>query len=990
MTDKGNLEGVKKLDAYRVTEETYVKELDSQAMVLEHVKSGAKIFLLSNEDNNKVFSIGFRTPPEDSTGLPHILEHSVLCGSEKFPVKDPFVELVKGSLNTFLNAMTYPDKTVYPVASCNNKDFQNLMDVYLDGVLHPAIYREPKIFLQEGWHYELESPEDELTINGVVYNEMKGAFSSPESVLDRFTTAVLYPDTCYANESGGDPAAIPNLTYEQFLQFHKDYYHPANSYIYLYGDMDMEEKLAWLDEAYLKSYDRRDCKVDSSVKLQKAFAEPVSREITYSVTEEEGLEDRTYLSVNTVAGTVLDPELYLAFRILDYTLISAPGAPLKQALIDAKIGQDILGGNESGILQPYFSVIAKNANRDQRGEFLAVVKGTLRKLADQGIDRRSLLAGLNFYEFQYREGDYGSAPKGLMYGLWCMDSWLYGGNPMLHLRYQDTFDSLKRAVDEGYFEKLIRTYLLDNAHEAVITVRPKMNQTAEEDRKLAARLKTYKESLSRQEQEELAARTRALKEYQEAASSQEELEKIPMLKREDIRREAGKYSYELKMEDGIRVIHSKLSTSGIGYLTLFFNTDRIPQEDLPYAGLLKSVLGYVDTENYSYSDLTSEIHLNSGGVNLGINAYPDLGKQGAFTGGFEASAKVLYEKLEFAFSIITEILTRSRLDDEKRLGEILDENRSRARMKLENSSHGAAVGRAASYYSPVSAFNDCLGGVGYYQFLEDVSLKYGEDREYRKFLIGKLKSTAEKLFTEDNLLAAYTADEEGYKHFPVELKTFKNNLFKGEGRQYPYHFEPKNRNEGFKTASQVNYVARCGIFAGKQGKDGKPLEYTGALKVLMVILNYEYLWMNLRVKGGAYGCMSSFALSGSGYLVSYRDPNLSATNGIYEEIPEYLRSFSIDERDMTKYVIGTISNIDTPLTPSLKGLRNFTAYLTGMTIEMVQRERDQILNVTQEDIRALADIVQAVLDTDALCVIGNDEQIKADSSMFKEVKNLYH
>lgn len=990
MTDKGNLEGVKKLSAYRVTEEACVKEMNSRAVVLEHVKSGAKVFLLSNEDNNKVFSIGFRTPPEDSTGLPHILEHSVLCGSEKFPVKDPFVELVKGSLNTFLNAMTYPDKTVYPVASCNDKDFQNLMDVYLDGVLHPAIYREPKIFLQEGWHYEMASLEDELTINGVVYNEMKGAFSSPESVLDRCTTAVLFPDNCYSNESGGDPAEIPGLTYEQFVEFHKNYYHPANSYIYLYGNMDMAEKLAWMDEAYLSRYDRRDCRTDSSIQLQKPFKAPVEKEITYSVTEEEGLEDRTYLSVNTVVGTVLDPKLYVAFRILEYTLISAPGAPLKQALIDAKIGQDILGGNESGILQPYFSVVAKNANREQRGEFLAVVKGTLRKLADQGIDKRSLLAGLNYYEFQYREADYGSAPKGLMYGLWCMDSWLYGGDPMLHLEYLETFDYLKKAVDEGYFEKLIQKYLLDNPHEAVITVSPRMNQTAEEDSKLAARLKAYKESLSREEQEALVAQTRALKEYQETASPQEDLEKIPMLKREDIGRVAAGYSYEIKIEDGVRVIHSNLFTSGIGYLSILFNTDRVPPEDLPYVGLLKAVLGFVDTEHYSYSSLTSEIHLNSGGVSFGISSYPEFAKPGSFTGGFEASAKVLYGKLEFAFSIITEILTRSRLEDEKRLGEILDENRSRSRMKLEYSSHGAAVGRAASYYSPVSAFNDCLGGIGYYQFLEDASAKYAGDPEYRKFLIGKLKETAGRLFTEDNLLVAYTADEEGYGYLPVELKTFKNNLFKGTGKRYRYHFELKNRNEGFKTASQVNYVARCGTFAGKKGRDGRELSYTGALKVLTVILNYEYLWTNLRVKGGAYGCMSSFGQSGSGYLVSYRDPNLAATNKIYEGIPEYLRNFSVDERDMTKYVIGTISNTDTPLTPSLKGMRNVSAYLSGMRDEMVQTERNQILDVTQEDIRGLADIVQAILDTEAICVIGNDGQIKADSSMFKEVKNLYH
>ena len=989
MADERNLEKVKELAAYRVSEEMYVEEMDSKAMVLEHIKSGAKVFLMSNEDENKVFYIGFRTPPEDSTGLPHILEHSVLEGSEKFPVKDPFVELVKGSLNTFLNAMTYPDKTVYPVASCNDKDFQNLMDVYLDGVLHPAIYREPKIFLQEGWHYELESPEDDLTINGVVYNEMKGAFSSPESVLDRFTRKVLFPDTAYSQESGGDPAFIPDLTYEQFIDFHRNFYHPANSYIYLYGDMDMAQKLKWLDDEYLSRYDRKDCHGDSSISVQKAFERPVRSEITYSVTEEEGTKDRTYLSVSTVVGTDLDPELYVAFQILEYTLINAPGAPLKQALIDAGIGQDILGGYDCGILQPYFSVVAKNANPEQLGEFLAVVKGTLQKLADQGIHKKSLLAGLNYYEFRYREADYGAAPKGLMYGLWSLDSWLYGGKPTLHLEYQKTFDYLKRAVEEGRFEQLIRRYLLDNPHEAVIMVQPRVNQTADEDRKLARKLKAYRDSLGREELEALAERTRILKEYQEEPSSQEDLEKIPMLQREDIAREGNRFSYEVKTEDGVKVIHSNLFTSGIGYLKILFGTDHVPEEDLPYAGLLKAVLGYVDTEHYTYSDLTSEIYLNSGGVSFSVVSYPSVDRPGQFTGAFVASAKVLYDKLGFAFSILGEILTSSKLEDEKRLGEILDETRSRARMKLEDSSHGAAVGRASSYFSATAAFNDRIGGIGYYQFLEEVSSRYAGDPAYRKELIERLGKVSARLFTSDNLMVEYTADGEGYSRLPAELKSFKSMLPGGDGRICGFTFSPANRNEGFKTASQVNYVARCGTFAGKKAGE-RELAYTGALRVLRVIMNYEYLWMNLRVKGGAYGCMSSFSRTGDGCLVSYRDPNLAATNQVYEGIPEYLRNFSIDERDMTKYVIGTISDVDTPLTPSLKGARNLSAYLSGVTDEMMQQERDEILDVTQEDIRALADIVQAVLDTGALCVVGNDEQIRAQESMFGEVKNLYH
>ncbi|MGN0373431.1 MAG: insulinase family protein [Enterocloster sp.] len=982
MEDKRNLEQVKQLAAYRMVSESRVKEMQSDAMVLEHAKSGARIFLMSNEDDNKVFSIGFRTPPADSTGLPHILEHSVLEGSEKFPVKDPFVELVKGSLNTFLNAMTYPDKTVYPVASCNDKDFRNLMDVYLDGVFHPAIYREPKIFQQEGWHYELNSPEDELTINGVVYNEMKGAFSSPESVLDRCTRAVLFPNTPYSNESGGDPARIPELTYEQFTAFHRQYYHPANSYIYLYGDMDMAETLTWLDEQYLSAYDKADFTEDSSIAMEKPFDAPVEREITYSVTEEEGTEDKTYLSLSTVVGTDLDPKLYVAFQILEYTLIDAPGAPLKQALIDAGIGQDILGGYDNGILQPYFSVIAKNAGKEQKGEFMAAVKGTLRRLADQGIDQRSLLAGLNYYEFRYREADYGSAPKGLMYGLWSMDSWLYDGDPLLHLKYQDTFDFLKKAVKEGYFEQLIRDYLLDNPHEALIIVSPSVNQTAREDEALAKRLQAYKETLSAEERKALADRTEELRAYQEEPSSQEDLEKIPMLQREDISRRGSGFSYTVKEEEGVKVVHSCLFTSGIGYLKLLFDTSRIPNEDLPYVGLLKSVLGYVDTEHYSYGDLTSEIYLNSGGIDFSVASYPELSCPGQFKGFFVAGAKVLYEKLDFAFSMIAEILTRSDLDNEKRLGEILDEARSRARMKLENGFHGAAVGRAASYFSPAASFNDRTGGVGYYQFLEEVCRRFSEEPGYRKVLADKLKQIISSLFAADNVLAGYTADEKGYKLLPAALKNFRSALPAGGGCRYDFRFEGEKRNEGFKTSSQVNYVARCGSFDRNA--------YTGALKVLKVIMNYEYLWMNLRVKGGAYGCMSSFSRYGEGYLVSYRDPGLAATNRIYEGIPEYLRSFTIDERDMTKYVIGTISDVDTPLTPSLKGNRNLSAYLSGVTDEMVQKEREEILDVTQEDIRALAGILESLLNTQALCAIGNDEQIRSEAAMFKEVKNLYH
>ena len=972
-----DLENLKGLEAYEVETLKGIEELNSAGAVLRHRKTGAKIFLLSNDDNNKVFCIGFRTPPKDSTGLPHILEHSVLCGSDKFPVKDPFVELVKGSLNTFLNAMTYPDKTVYPVASCNEKDFQNLMDVYMDAVLHPNIYKEEKIFRQEGWHYELENEDAPLTINGVVYNEMKGVYSSPESVLDRYIQKLLYPDNCYTQESGGDPEVIPELTYEQFLDFHRTYYHPSNSYIYLYGDMDMAEKLTWLDEAYLCHYEARP--VDSAIPMQPPFEEPVEEEIFYSITEEEPEDHATYLSVNTVVGTDLDPRLYLGFQILEYALVNVPGAPLKKALMDAGIGEDILGGYENGILQPYFSVVAKGAEKEQKGEFLTVVKGTLRKLADQGLDKKSLRSGINYFEFRSREADYGTAPKGLMYGLQSLDSWLYDGDPMMHLAYGETFEFLKKAVDEGYFESLIRDYLLDNPSEAVITVSPKKGLTAEKEAALAKKLADYKESLSDGEIRRLVEETKALKAYQDEPSPREELEKIPLLKRSDIAPEAEKLIWEETETDGIKVIRHEMFTSGIGYLRLLFGTDRIPTEDLPYVGLLKSVLGYVDTEHYTYSDLASEIYLNSGGINFSVTSYPNLEQPENFTGVFAADVKVLYEKLDFGFGILKEILTGSLLDDEKRLGEILGETRSRARMKLENAGHSAAVSRATSYFSPTAAFNELTGGIGYYHFLERTAKEFPEKKGE---IIAKLKEVCGKLFTRDNLLVSYTAGADGFAALEGEVKALAASLPAG-GERYPFTWTKGCRNEGFKSASQVNYVARCGNFRD-QG-----YAYTGALRILKVMLSYDYLWLNIRVKGGAYGCMSGFGRSGEGYLVSYRDPNLRETNQVYEGVVDYLRRFEADERDMTKFVIGTISDLDTPLTPSIRGSRGLSAYLSSVTQEMLQKERDQVLSATVEDIRALADIVKAVLDTGAFCVVGNEDKIEGAKDLFGETKNLY-
>ena len=660
------------LNAYEVLQTEDLSDLKSKGTLLKHKKSGARVLLMENDDENKVFTIGFRTPPSDSTGVPHIMEHSVLCGSKEFPVKDPFVELVKGSLNTFLNAMTYPDKTVYPVASCNDKDFQNLMHVYMDAVFYPNIYQHDKTFRQEGWSYKLDDPDGELTISGVVYNEMKGAFSSPEGVLDRVVLNSLFPDNAYSVESGGDPEMIPELTYEQFLDFHRKYYHPSNSYIYLYGDMDMEEKLRWLDEKYLSDFENEP--VDSEIHLQKPFTEMKEVVQEYSIASEESEEDNTYLSNNKVIGTTLDEKLYLAFEILDYALLSAPGAPLKKALLDAGVGKDISGSYDNGVYQPIFSVISKNANVEQKEEFVRLIEDTLKDIVKNGINKKALRAGINYHEFRFREADFGNYPRGLMYGLQLFDSWLYDETkPFIHMQAIPTFEFLKEQVETGYFEELIQKYLLDNTHGSIVIIKPERGRTARMDKELADKLQAYKDSLSKEEIDALVKATKELEEYQEEESAPEDLAKIPVLGREDISREiAPIYNNELDT-GGVKLVHHEVETNGIGYTALLFDLSGIPEEKLPYISILQSVLGIINTKNYEYSELFNEINVHTGGIGTSLELYTDVTKvkEKEFRATFEILGKALYPKMDVLFSMMREILMESRLDDEKRLKEIL-------------------------------------------------------------------------------------------------------------------------------------------------------------------------------------------------------------------------------------------------------------------------------------------------------------------------------
>ena len=971
---------IRDLKTYDLIKEEELKGIQSKGYLMRHKKSGARVLLIENDDENKVFSIGFRTTPSDSTGVPHIMEHSVLCGSKNFPAKDPFVELVKGSLNTFLNAMTYPDKTVYPVASCNDKDFQNLMHVYMDAVLYPNIYEHEETFRQEGWSYKLDSADDKLSYNGVVYNEMKGAFSSPEGVLDRVVLNTLFPDTSYANESGGDPEVIPELTYEQFLDFHRTYYHPSNSYIYLYGDMDMEEKLCWLDREYLCHYEKK--VVDSEIHLQEAFSEMKELEMPYSIASDESEDENTYLSYNKVIGTSLDRELYLAFEILDYALLSAPGAPLKTALTDAGIGQDIMGSYDNGIYQPIFSVIAKNADADQKDKFIEVIENVLTDIVKNGMDQKALEAGINYHEFRYREADFGNYPKGLMYGLQIMDSWLYDDDkPFIHIEALDTFAFLKKQVGTRYYEDLIQKYLLDNTHGAIVIVKPEKGRTARMDAELDAKLQEYKASLGDEEIREMVSRTKKLEEYQSEPESEEALERIPVLNREDISREIDPIFNEEMNLAGVPVVFHEIETNGIGYVDVMFDLSGVSAEELPYVGILQSVLGIIDTENYGYGELFNEINMHTGGIGTSLELYNDVTniREKVFKATFEIKGKALYPKLEKTFEMMGEILTASKLNDTKRIKEILAMTKSRLSMKFQSSGHTTAALRALSYASPSAKFKDMTNGIDFYQKIVDLSEHFEEEKES---ITATLINLTKKLFRPDNMMISYTASKEGMDGLEKMIANLSERLYKEVPEETPCIIHCEKKNEGFKTASKVQYVARTGNFIDNGAA------YTGALQILKVILSYDYLWQNIRVKGGAYGCMSNFNRIGEGYFVSYRDPNLKRTIEVYEGIVDYLKNFTVSDRDMTKYIIGTISNIDQPMTPATKGERSMNLYMNKVSADMIREERSQILDATQDDIRALYRVVEAVLKADQLCVVGSEDKIEENKELFKTVTSF--
>ena len=970
---------------YRLIERRVLPDADSVGYLLEHIKSGARVVLMDNADENKTFYAAFRTPPSDSTGVAHIMEHSVLCGSEHFPLKDPFVELGKGSLNTFLNAMTYPDKTVYPVASCNDADFRNLMHVYLDAVFHPNIYRNEQIFRQEGWHYELSGEAENLSINGVVYNEMKGVFSSPDGVLDYAVMNSLFPDTSYGYESGGAPDAIPDLTYEAFLNFHRTYYHPSNSYIYLYGDMDYTERLNWIDENYLSEYDR--IEVNSQIRTQKAFARPVRLEVPYSIASGADPAGQAYLSWSRVVGTVLDEELFRAFQILDYALISSTGAPVKKALIEAGIGQDVSGGYDCGIFQPMFSVTARYADEGDADRFEQIIDETLRAQVRDGIDRKALEAAVNTMRFSYIEGDSGRFPKGLIWGLSLLESWLYDDErPFLHADAVAVFDRLKEKIGTKYYENLISRYLLDNDHGSLIVLKGDPGRAERMSGQMRVKMQEKKVAMSTPQINEILEGLRALDAFQNAEDTPEMLAKIPVLELSDIKKKSDPIIAEELSCDVPFLLH-ETRTNGIGYLAILFDMSSLSQDELAAASLLtRAALGQMDTDEYSYQDFGNEVNRITGGLVSSMAIRADLAhpESEVIRPVAEIRMKGFYDQMAAGFDLIEEMLLHTHLDDAKRLRELLAEVVTEMQMRTLTDGHTLASGRAMACQSVMENYKDLTSGIAYYRAVSDLLQNFDSRKDE---LIARMKALRSKIYTGANMMVSYTAEREGIGSVREMAEGLARRLDEAAAdgsaeASDPRLFDRPEGSEGFLTAGQVQYVARAGNYL----KEG--YSFTGVMDVLSSYLRWEYLWQNVRVKGGAYGCMTGFRRTGDVFFVSYRDPHLKRTWEVFGDLPDTLRRLELTERELRQYIIGAVNAIDQPLTPRSRGMRSLGLYLAGITQEMLDEHRRQILETTVEDLKGLADLVEDVLDQGYACTIGSEAKVKEYADMFDVTEAL--
>ena len=951
-----------------------IDEINGTAYEMKHEKSGARLIYIDSPDSNKVFNIAFRTTPHNSTGVAHIMEHSVLCGSRKFPLKEPFVELVKGSLNTFLNAMTYPDKTMYPVASKNDKDFHNLMDVYLDAVFYPRVREDAEIVMQEGWHYELENADDELTYKGVVFNEMKGVYSSPDSVLERQMMRELFPDTTYGVDSGGDPDYITDLTYEEFQEFYRVHYHPSNSYIFLYGDMNIEEQLAFLNDEYLSHFDAID--VHTEVALQAPFTEGKVVSYPYSVGSEEPTDNRTLHSFAYVLPDVT-PEHSLAFEVLTHALLTSPAAPLKQALVKAGIGSDISGYYLDSIRQPMWTVQATGSNLDKQADLQRIVESTLQELCDKGLDKELLEASLNSIEFALRESDFGGRPIGLAYIIRMMDNWLYDNDPLELLHYEEALENIRKGLAGTYFEDLIRHSILNNNHKVLVSIYPERGLQERKDAEVKEHLATVKANMTSEEIEAIVEQTKRLKIRQETPDSDEALASIPLLELSDLNPNIEAVERRESKIGNTTVHFVPTFTKGINYVGLYFKLNCLTEEELFYADILSDILGRIDTSERGYEALAKDINMNLGGLSSDITAISKDGKRDEFTPLMIVRAKALHSKLPDLCRLINEVVQKADYSDDQRLTELVQESKAIWDNEAFRRGNSIVSQRVMAQVSAVGKFRD-NGNLGYYQKISELA----SNPAALPLLPEKLAEVARKIFRANNVDIMFVGEEGELEAFENLMKPFVETWDATELSDDALQITRLSGNDGIVTAGKVQYVAQGGNFIDHGFK------HVGPMSVLETILRYEYLWIRIRVQGGAYGAFANFYDDGNMIFCSYRDPNLLETLNVYKELPQYLRDFTLTDREMRKYIIGTMSSLDLPMTPALRGPRAMGMYFSGAKLEDKVEFRKQVIACKPEDIVALADVVEPVLNDNHICTMGNEQKIKDAGNVFDNIVSL--
>lgn len=956
---------------FRVDRITYVPEVSANIYEMEHLKSGAKLLWMDADDENKVFAAAFKTIPEDSTGVFHILEHSVLCGSKRYPVKEPFVDLLKSSMNTFLNAFTFPDKTMYPCASCNDKDFANLMGVYLDAVFAPNIYTYKEIFMQEGWHYEVENADDPLTYRGVVFNEMKGSYSSVGTHVYEHIKQALFPDTLYRHSSGGDPVHIPDLTYEQFLNAHRKYYHPENSFLYLYGKMDIEERLDYIDREYLSAFSRTGTFVDIS--MQSAV---VNMDVTgeYAVGESDPLEKNSYISHAFVVGRFDEAEKMLALKILSSALASTNESPLKKAVLAAGLGDDLYVYLNDGIAQPYLEFQLCKCDADQKDAFLALLISELEKYVREGIDKKILLAEINQTEFHLREGKQGGMPAGLSYGLDIMDSWLYGGKPETYLVYEEAIANIRRGVEGRYFEDLIEKYVLNGNHKALVVITPSRTKGEEDARAEALRLEEYKKTLSDAQVKELIAENQKLIEHQKREDTPEQLATLPRLSLSDVKDEITALPLEKRVLGGYPVLWTNIPTKKIAYLNYYFDLSALEPRYRQYAPLYADLLGQIATEHYSAADLDAEIKTKMGAFATFTQVFTDRTDIDKVTPVLSARISVLESGLADAIALAGEILTASKPEQEI-VGQIVLQTKNWMQQSISQRGDSFAVTRVRSYDTVDGVYNELFGGISYYRFLTQLCDKIKTDYE------GVLKGFAAvaDCIKAENLTIGLTGEESAYNQLAASLPTFE----KGEKKPAaPVPVPAYTENEAFIVPAGVNYVVSgCNLI-----KEG--MEYSGSMQVLAKILTYDYLWNEIRVRGGAYGTRFSAGFMGDVNFSSYRDPNVAGTLENYRKTVDYLTDFSKKVPDITQYIISTLAGSDRPLSPKDKGTRAQTNEFQRVTEDFRRKTRHEILSTTSADIESFGKLIQIVCDKKHLAVVGNKAKIEEAGDAFTKKEEV--